>query len=236
MHKINFLGYVLACLTFVNSALADTKSMVVAELFTSQGCSSCPPADALLKNLAKKQHVLALAFHVDYWDYIGWKDTFAKPSFTKRQKSYAKQLGRKHIYTPQMIINGRYDVIGSRAMEVADILSDEIRRQKTIVITKIVNDKTIALSIAAAQNNISLPHSDVLAIRFRPYSEVSVNKGENKGKTLVYANVVTSVSKLGTWRGERSWKTTYSLSGSERVAIIVQKQNQGEIYGSVLLR
>ena len=236
MHKIDFLGYVLACLTFVSSALADTKSMVVAELFTSQGCSSCPPADALLRNLAEKQHVLALAFHIDYWDYIGWKDTFAKLSFTTRQKSYAKHLGLKHIYTPQMIINGRYDVIGSRAMEVADILSDEIRRQKTIVITKIGHDKTIALSIVPAQNNISLQHSDVLAIRFRPHSKVSVNNGENKGKTLLYANVVTSVSKIGTWRGEGKWKTTYSLSGSERVAIIVQEQNQGEIYGSVLLR
>ena len=128
-----------------------------------------------------------------------------------------------------MIIKGSSDVIGSRAMEVADFLSDEIRRQKTFVITKIGDNSIITLTVVTTQNIISLPHSVVLTILFRQHSEASKNNSENKGKTLLYSNVVTSVSKLGTWRGDGSWKTTYSLAGSERMAIIVQEQNQGEI-------
>ena len=106
------LAYFLAFIACVSTAYAEAKSVVVVELFTSQGCSACPPADAVLQDLAEKPHVLALAFHVDYWDYIGWKDTFAQPVFTQRQKTYAKRLGRKHVYTPQMIINGHHDVVG----------------------------------------------------------------------------------------------------------------------------
>ena len=114
-------------------------------------------------------------------------------------------------------------------MEVADILSDEIRRQKTIIITKVGDNNTIKLPVVTAQNTISLPHSDVLTMHFRPHSAACENNGENKGEMLLYSNIVTSVSKLGTWRGEGSWKTTQSLEGSERVTAIVQEQNQGEI-------
>ena len=121
-------------------------------------------------------------------------------------------------------------------MKFGDILSDEIRRQKTIVITKVRDNNTIILPVVTAQNTIFLPHSDVLTMRFRPHSAAFENNGENKGEMLLHSNIVTSVSKLGNWRGERSWKTTYYLEGSERVAIIVQEQNRGEIYGSVLLR
>ena len=99
-----------------------------------------------------------------------------------------------------MIINGNYEIIGSRAMEVADIRSDEIRRQKTIIITKVGDNNTITLPVVTAQNTISLPHSDVRKIRFHPHSEASKNNGENMGNTLLYSNVVSSVGKLGTWR------------------------------------
>ena len=99
-----------------------------------------------------------------------------------------------------MIINGNYEIIGSRAMEVADILSDEIRLQKTTIIIKIGENNTITVPVVTAQNTISLPHSDVLTIRYRSHSEASENNGENMGKTLLYSNVVTSVGKLGTWR------------------------------------
>ena len=110
-----------------------------------------------------------------------------------------------------MIIIGSDVVIGSRAMEAVDIRSDKIEQQEIIVTTKIGDNKTIAISIAAAQNNIFLPHRDVLAIRFHPHSEVNVDNGVYKGKTVLCINGVTSFSKLGTWHGEGSWKTTYSL-------------------------
>ena len=104
------------------SALWAQTSPVVVELFTSQGCSSCPPADAMLHKLAERDDVIALALHVDYWDYIGWKDEFAVPAYTKRQRGYARTNGRRMIYTPQMVINGQDDVIGAKPMDVSDLI------------------------------------------------------------------------------------------------------------------
>jgi hypothetical protein len=104
-------------------ALAEDKGMpVVVELFTSQGCSSCPPADEYLGELAHRRDVIALAFHVDYWDYIGWKDPFASPDFTRRQRAYAGALGLRGLYTPQMIVDGRADAVGSDRARVEDMV------------------------------------------------------------------------------------------------------------------
>ena len=105
------------------SVPATAQSPVVVELFTSQGCSSCPPADKLMHELAKRDDVIALALHVDYWDYIGWKDVFAQPEFTARQRAYARLGNRKMIYTPQMVINGRDHVVGSNPKDTNALIS-----------------------------------------------------------------------------------------------------------------
>ena len=113
----------MAVLVFAATAgSAQDKPVVVVELFTSQGCSSCPPADALLDRLSSRNNVLALSLHVDYWDYIGWKDKFASPAHTARQQAYARAAGRRSVYTPQMIINGLDDVAGTAPMDVADMI------------------------------------------------------------------------------------------------------------------
>jgi len=235
MKKNAVLACFLAFIACVSTAYAEAKSVVVVELFTSQGCSACPPADAVLQDLAEKPHVLALAFHVDYWDYIGWKDTFAQPVFTQRQKTYAKRLGRKHVYTPQMIINGHHDVIGSHAMEIGEILSDESKEPQAAMIESLAKEGEISLLIKNSDNSRPTPQSEILVIRFRAASQVEIKKGENKGRTLSYSNIVTSVSKIGNWRGTGTWKASYASSGTDKVAIIVQGKNQGRIYGSAIL-
>ena len=126
MHLRPFLCALAATGLFsVAEGRADDMPVVV-ELFTSQGCSSCPPADALLHELSKRDDVIPLALHVDYWDYIGWKDSFAQPAFTARQRGYAQASGRRAIYTPQMIIGGQFDVVGNRPMDVAAIIRCQV--------------------------------------------------------------------------------------------------------------
>ncbi len=109
-----------------------TDNPVVVELFTSQGCSSCPPADAILGDLAGRDDVIALALHVDYWDYIGWKDTFADPSYTKRQRAYARVAGARNIYTPQMVVGGMDHLVGVRPMELSDLIERHNAKDSTI--------------------------------------------------------------------------------------------------------
>ncbi|MFV2038375.1 MAG: DUF1223 domain-containing protein, partial [Paracoccaceae bacterium] len=119
---------IISVLAFLAIALAAPvtaqSNAVLVELYTSQGCSSCPPADELLKKLDKRDNVIALALHVDYWDYLGWKDEFANPEFTKRQKSYAYMAGVRTVYTPQMVIGGVAPVVGHQEMEVADLINE----------------------------------------------------------------------------------------------------------------
>src|SRR5690606_9121092 len=105
---------------------------VVVELFTSQGCSSCPPADALLSELAAQPGVIALALHVDYWDYLGWKDSFASPAFSARQKAYAKSFGRRSIFTPQMVVQGRQALVGHDAPSVLSAIAEGLTEQATV--------------------------------------------------------------------------------------------------------
>ena len=103
--------------------LEGARADVVVELYTSQGCSSCPPADALLEQLAARDDVIALSLHVDYWDYLGWQDAFANPAFTKRQRGYAARAGSSMIYTPQMVIGGRDHIVGTKGMELSDLIA-----------------------------------------------------------------------------------------------------------------
>ncbi|MEL6315991.1 MAG: DUF1223 domain-containing protein, partial [Pseudomonadota bacterium] len=132
-HLIPLAFAALTSVGWAAPAAADTP--VVVELFTSQGCSSCPPADALLHELAKRDDVIALALHVDYWDYIGWKDEFAHPDYAKRQRGYAIEAGRRSVYTPQMIINGVTDIVGARPMELSKAIAEHAAAPKALDLT-----------------------------------------------------------------------------------------------------
>jgi hypothetical protein len=200
---------------------------IVIELYTSQGCSSCPPADALLHDLAKRGDVIALALHVDYWDYIGWKDEFADPAFTKRQKAYARAAGHRTVYTPQMIIGGLDHVIGNRPMEVADAIQAHKGQQTGVSVQAQRSGST--LTIQASTTQPSTEKLLVQLVRFTPKQTVAITRGENAGKTLSYANVVSSWQILDTWNARRPLDMKVNSVGSGPLAVIIQRQGNKRI-------
>ena len=175
----------------------------VIELFTSQGCSSCPPADRLLGDLAKSPDLIALSFPVDYWDYIGWKDTLADPAFTARQKAYAAQRGDGQVYTPQAVIDGITHVVGSDKMEISGALTSAAHRKgtMTVPVNLSVADGKVAIDVGAAAADTPRKAS-VWLLDTIPSKTVSIGRGENSGRSVTYTNVVRKISKLGDWTGE----------------------------------
>ena len=175
----------------------------VIELFTSQGCSSCPPADRLLGDLAKSPDLIALSFPVDYWDYIGWKDTLADPAFTARQKAYAAQRGDGQVYTPQAVIDGITHVVGSDKMEISGALTSAAHRKgtMTVPVNLSVAKGKVAIDVGAAAADTPRKAS-VWLLDTIPSKTVSIGRGENSGRSVTYTNVVRKISKLGDWTGE----------------------------------
>lgn len=200
---------------------------VVVELFTSQGCSSCPPADALIREMANNDDVIVLALHVDYWDYIGWKDTFAQREFTHRQKKYAIAMDEKMIYTPQIIIDGEAALIGNRTSEVTRSI-EEAKGKKDIVSLEAVNNgKTLSI---AAQPLMSIDKpTDVYLVEYLPEQSVSISRGENSGRTIVYANVVHQWENLGNWSGQGELALTVPYSGQNPAVVLLQQDGFGPI-------
>lgn len=205
---------------------AQTKPVVI-ELFTSQGCSSCPPADKLLHRLAEREDVIALALHVDYWDYIGWKDAFARAEHTKRQRKYAHEGARKMIYTPQMVINGQEDVVGAHAMEVADLIARHKAAVPMVELDLKRNGPFLEVR-ANALEPIGAP-LDVQVVRYVPRQMVEITRGENAGRTLSYANVVEDWVYLGKWDGSGPLDVSTELNGSSAAAVLIQYPGPGAI-------
>jgi len=175
----------------------DARHPLVIELFQSQGCSSCPPANANLFAWAARDDALALNFAVDYWDSLGWKDTFAKAAFTARQWAYARALGHGEVYTPQTIVNGRADVAGADAAELRALAKREDRGAGG-------PDLSIEAGRALIGAGDAPPHgADVWLARYDSATrEVAVKRGENAGRLLPHAHVVVDLVLLGRWRGE----------------------------------
>ncbi|SLN54962.1 DUF1223 domain-containing protein [Roseisalinus antarcticus] len=221
---------VLSLALGAGAALADTPKVVV-ELFTSQGCSSCPPADAMLRDLAQRDDVIALALHVDYWDYIGWADIFASPAFTERQKAYARAAGERMVYTPQMIIGGVDPVVGTRPMQVADLLRahSEVARSVSLGLRATGDEVEIT-----AEGEGDWADCIVQLVRYLPERTVEIDRGENAGRTLVYANVVTSWEVVGEWDGQGTFSLTVPR-GDQPLAVIVQREGHGAILAAAAL-
>jgi hypothetical protein len=203
---------------------AEAASPVLAELFTSQGCSSCPPADALLGELSKRPDVLALSFHVDYWNGSGWSDPFALHLATLRQRQYA-QLLRSEVYTPQLVIDGRAETVGSDRRRVAALLRQP--RPATVAATIRQSDGTMTVQVdgsAAARANSS---ADILLVTFDPMHQTPVRGGENGGRYLATYNDVRSLRVIGRWQGE-AVSIEVSRDQDEvgaRAAVIVQSSD-----------
>ena len=201
---------------------------VVVELYTSQGCSSCPPADALLHELAKREDVLPLALHVDYWDYIGWKDPFARPAHAKRQKGYAHAGGRRMIYTPQMIIMGQDDVVGTDAMEVADAIERHTDQPRPVSLSVVRQGDELVIRL---QPRVQMPDGKLVVqlVRYTPERTISIKRGELAGRTFTYANVVEDWQIAAEWDGAGELEVSVPVSGSQPAAVLVQEAPFGRI-------
>jgi hypothetical protein len=218
--SIRFVYGILLGITLVAGGTAQAQPVVV-ELFTSQGCSSCPPANANLAALSNRADVLALSFGVTYWDYLGWKDTFAKPEFTQRQVNYERGLGHDGPFTPQIVINGTSDLVGNELGPVERLVATSRLSGPQISIDKL----TVSVGAAASSAN-----ADVWLVRYEPrIVNVSVARGENEGVTLPHRNVVRELTRLGSWSGQPASFTISPAPGGLATAILVQKPNGGAI-------
>ena len=224
---------ILAPFLFTSTLFAQDRPVVI-ELFTSQGCSSCPPADAFLHELAARDDVVALALHVDYWDYIGWKDIFADPSHTKRQRAYAKAAGKRMIYTPQMVINGQDHVVGNRPKDVEKILRRHRSTPRQVEVSLSRRGNRVKV-VANALSNIDTPLV-VQVARYKPKSTVDITHGENGGRTLSYSNVVTDWSEVARWDTRDPLSIETRAPGDQPVVVILQRPDHGPIEGVAILR
>ena len=221
-------------LGWAEPVLAQGASGVVVELYTSQGCSSCPPADAYLAELAQESGVIALALHVDYWDYIGWEDKFGDPKFTERQKKYAHAVGSNTIYTPQMIVAGMDRVEGSNPEKV----EGNIRRHQmaqSLVALQLMRSGDVLMIHAVAKAILPGPVV-VQLVRYRPSATVAIEYGENAGQTITYSNIVTSWAKLADWPGTEDFELSVPVTGGDPVVVILQSPGPGMILAASVLK
>jgi len=179
------------------------RPRAVVELFTSQGCANCPPADAFLSELARDPDLVTLSFPVDYWDYLGWKDTAAKPEFTQRQRAYATRRGDHDVYTPQMVIDGRAHLVGSDRAAVAREIGTTgapSTRLPVPVDLETSND-AIVVSVGTPGDEPTAQTATVWLVRYDVERTVPVRRGENTGRSLTYAHLVRSIQPVGMWKG-----------------------------------
>ena len=221
--KAIFIGAMAASAMAAAFASAGERSPTVVELFTSQGCSSCPPANANLIKLSKRDDVLALSFAVTYWDYLGWKDIFGKPEFTDRQAIYEPALGQSGSYTPQMVVNGATTAVGNNFREIEQLVAGA-SPLKGPPISLGKTDVTIG---TGAGPKLA---ADVWLVRYDPnLVEVPVDRGENTGATLPHTHVVHALKRLGSWTGTTVSYDIAPVSGGLKTAILVQGQQGGAI-------
>ncbi|MDG4878454.1 DUF1223 domain-containing protein [Mesorhizobium sp. WSM4935] len=202
---------------------ASAEPLTVVELFTSQGCSSCPPANANLIKVKDQPGVLALSFNVTYWDYLGWKDTFGRKEFTDRQVTYEPSLGHDGPFTPQVVVNGRSDGVGAAPGEIQKLIASSGRTQGP--------------ELSLGQGKVSIGAgkapgggADIWLVRYkRGVVEVPVARGENTGRTLPHANVVHALTKLGSWNGQATTLPLPSATGGLSTAVLVQTPGGGPI-------
>ncbi len=225
------LGAIWILMT-ASPALAAARPVVV-ELFTSQGCSSCPPADAYLRKLAGRAGVLPLAFHVDYWDSLGWKDTLDDPTFTARQRGYAAALGLPNIYTPQMVIDGTAEGVGSDESDMDGKIAARAANAPAVDIRLVGSGDAARLALGASPKKMN---ATLWLVRYRKASSVTIARGENRGETIAYMNAVRAMKPLAAWTGAAVdvplAKADLEIATGEESIAILQTDGQGPILGA----
>jgi hypothetical protein len=235
MHRF---GCLLVAFLALVPAHASAAPRAVVELFTSQGCSSCVPADRFFAELAERDDVIALSLHVDYWDYLGWRDTLASPENTARQRYYAEVQGSRRVYTPQMVVNGTTGLVGSDRAGVEAAVAES---RLPVPVTMRRGSGTVEIEVGSSGVPGKRPTTIRLAL-FSREAKVEIGRGENAGATIEYYNVVRTMRPVGMWDGDPVKitlpKNELMGNGIDGCAIIVQEDlpnGPGAILGAAQL-
>jgi hypothetical protein len=216
-------GFLIA--TLVAARAGEPRALL--ELFTSQGCSSCPTADKLLGELANDPSLIALSVPIDYWDYLGWKDTLASPAHSARQRAYARMRGDRDVYTPQVVVNGEIHVVGSdqAAIERAIVQADQKSGVMALPVSLSIGDNGLSVKVDSAESEHAA--AEVWLCPLAKAVPVAIGRGENHGRTITYHNVVRNWLKLGDWAGApAAWMVPLSQlkgDGVDAAAVMVQE-------------
>jgi len=210
------------CVASVPASATDRSRLTVVELFQSQGCSDCPPANANVMALSNRPDLLTLSFGVTYWDQLGWKDTFASPQYTDRQGDYARAFHRSEVFTPEVVVNGRADVVGTNRSELEALIRRESGGNGP---RAVIHDNVVTVSGGGPG------HAQVWLVRYNPdIVQVPIARGENGGRTLPHKNVVKQLVKLGEWSGQpQSFAISDAAQAGLREAVLVQDGPGGAI-------
>ena len=219
-----------------SSAWAGSKRPVVVELYTSQGCSSCLPADLFLAKLADRKDVIALSLPITYWDMLGWKDTLASEANTRRQKAYAQAMGHGGVYTPQIIVDGVGDIVGSHeaAVETAIEAHDADLHNVPVTLSATPHELRVLVGAGTERDDATIWMFQILA-----KATVAIHAGENEGRSMTYRNIVRDVKAVGMWKGQAVSldlpRQDMMSEPHDAIAIVVQENGYGHIIGAALL-
>ena len=229
-HRVVFavMPFVLGLALTASPAQAEARPTVV-ELFTSQGCSSCPPADALLGEVARHSDVVALGFHINYWDGLGWKDPLSTPEATERQRAYARRFGGQ-IYTPQLVVDGAREMVGSRRDEVMAAIR-EVSHEAIAPVAFAADRHSVMIGPAALAGSTG----QVWLVRFVQKRTTHIGAGENARRTLEDTNGVEALVTLGNWHGAEVAFALEPPAAGEGIAVLVQAAD-GRMLGAAMLR
>ena len=229
MHFTRVLAVVLS---FCLPTLAAAQNVVV-ELFTSQGCSSCPPADEIIRKLVDEDNVIVLGWHVDYWDYLGWKDEFSRPENTQRQMGYRDRWNLRSLYTPQAVIHGEAQIIGSDERKVRMYI-DQFQADGSPLDLNLSRTGNTA-NIRVSAKGSGLPAADIYFVKIIPETSTEIARGENAGKTIKYVNVVEEMIWVADWNGRSTKSVSAPFDGGSDYVVLIQAKEFGPILGAEYL-
>ncbi len=226
----SFLAALFAVTAIPARAEPPIQPRAVIELFTSQGCSSCPAADALHEKLAQRPDVIVLTLPVDYWDYLGWKDTLASPMFSARQRAYAMERGDRQVYTPQTVVNGRAQMLGSDLDAIENAMTST-RRQPGVLSLPVTAQETGGRIEVELPDQAGTPKGEIWLVAIAGKREVDIGRGENAERRVTYAHVVRKMTRLGAWKGKNCQfavaRSDAMPADADRALVIVQAGNGG---------
>lgn len=225
----------LGAVVLMNASVSRAQqNSVVLELYTSQGCSSCPPADALLPQLADIPGVIALALHVDYWDYLGWHDSFANQKYTRRQRAFSKALHKRSVYTPQAVVQGQDILVGHQAKKIIASLETYLAEPSPVDLQVHRNGDVLTIDL---DGDLTVPQPlDIHLVHFVASDEVSIEAGENAGRSMTYTHIVTDWQTVGHWDGVGPTTIEVGDVGPDPLVVIVQQAGTGPVVTAAELR